>query len=68
MKLLKSRSIIITICLSAASCSKDHNNSNHVEITGTIQKQGFITYQYETHTISGYALRSCSVNLDDFIN
>lgn len=68
MKLLKSIIIGITICLSAVSCDKDDNNLNNVEITGTIQEQGITTYQYGTHTISGYALRSTSVTLDDYIN
>ena len=39
-----------------------------IEISGTIQSQGITTYQYGTHTVSGYALRSSSVNLDDYIN
>ena len=68
MKLLKSLFIGLIICLTAVSCNKDGLNPNCVEITGTIQEQGITTYQYGTHTISGYALRSNSVTLDDYIN
>ena len=50
------------------SCNKGVLNPNCVEIIGTIQEQGITTYQYGTHTISGYALRSNSVTLDDYIN
>ena len=50
------------------SCDKDNPEANNLEISGTIQKQGVTTYQYGTHTISGYALRSSAVNLDDYIN
>ena len=38
------------------------------EITGMIQKQGVTSYQYGTHVISGHALRSNLVILEDFIN
>ncbi|MDC3286010.1 hypothetical protein OAU94_06165 [Flavobacteriaceae bacterium] len=68
MKLLKSLFIGIIICLSAISCDKDDVNPESIEITGTIQKPESTTYQYGTHTISGYALRSSSITLDDYIN
>lgn len=54
------------ICLSAISCSDD--NPDLIEVNGVIQKQGVTTYQYGTHVISGYALRSSSIDLDDYIN
>jgi len=56
----------ILVCISTLSCSK--NKKDSVKITGTIQKQGITTYQYGTHTISGYALRSSVVELDDYVN
>jgi hypothetical protein len=65
MKLYKSLFIGMIICLSIISCKK---NNVSIEITGIIQKQGITTYQYGTHTISGYALRSSSLNLNDYIN
>ena len=68
MKLYKSLLIGIIISFSFISCDKDAINTDNVEITGTIQKQGITTYQYGTHTISGYALRSSSVTLDDYVN
>lgn len=68
MRLLRTTLLGILICLLAISCDKDDINSKRIEIIGTIQKQGITTYQYGTHTISGYALRSSSITLDDYIN
>jgi len=68
MKLLKSLFAGIIICLTVLSCDKENGNPDNIEITGTIQKQGITSYQYGTHTISGYALRSNSVDLDNYIN
>lgn len=53
------------LCLSFASCNK--NNSNSIEVTGIIQAQGITTYQYGTHVMPGYALRSNTIELDDYI-
>ncbi len=44
-----------------------------MEITGTIQQQGITSYQYGTHTITTtndefYALKSETVDLDDYVN
>ncbi len=69
MRILKILMIGLGISLSTISCNKDNNDSsNTVEINGTIQKQGITTYQYGTHTISGYALRSSSVTLDNYVD
>jgi len=68
MKVFKLLFVVIIICLSVISCNKDNSDPNPVEVTGTIQKQGITTYQYGTHTISGYALRSSSVTLDNYVN
>jgi len=68
MKLLKSLFAGIMICLTVLSCDKENSNPDNIEITGTIQKQGITSYQYGTHTISGHALRSNSVDLDNYIN
>jgi len=73
MKLFKSLCfgiiiIIIIICLSVISCDKKDGNPDTIEIIGTIQEQGITTYQYGTHTVSGYALRSNAVNLEDYMN
>lgn len=67
MKLRESLFIGIIVCLSTISCDKNDINTD-IEVTGVIQKQGITTYQYGSHTISGYALRSSAVNLDDYIN
>jgi len=69
MKLVKPLLIGMIIYLSIISCKKEVTiTPDKLELTGTIQKQGITTYQYGTHTISGYALRSSSVTLDDYIN
>ena len=68
MKLLKSLFAGIMICLTVLSCDKENSNPDNIEITGTIQKQGITSYQYGAHTISGHALRSNSVDLDNYIN
>lgn len=60
--------LVATTCLFSTSCDNTEINSEKLEIKGTIQKQGITTYQYGTHTSSGYALRSSAVNLDDYIN
>lgn len=39
-----------------------------VEATGKIQKQGITTYQYGTHVIAGYTLRSSAIDLDNYID
>ena len=44
------------------------NISGLCEIMGTIKKQGITSYMYGTHVISGYALRSDLISLDDFID
>tara|TARA_B100001059_G_C17309310_1_gene321210 strand:+ start:137 stop:385 length:249 start_codon:yes stop_codon:yes gene_type:complete len=54
--------------LSVISCDKDDINIDNIEITGTILKQGITAYQYGSHSISGYVLRSSSITLDDYIN
>jgi hypothetical protein len=68
LKLFRSLFFGILICLSAISCEKDQVDPDRVEITGVVQRQGITVYQYGTHTICGYALRSSSVTLDDYVN
>jgi hypothetical protein len=68
MKLFKSLFVGMVICLSVISCDKEDGSLDNIEIAGTIQEQGITTYQYGTHTVPGYALRSSAVNLDDYIN
>lgn len=68
MKLFKYLFVVIIICFFAVSCDKENSKSDSFEIKGIIQKQGITTYQYGTHVISGYALRSNAVNLDNYIN
>lgn len=68
MKLFSLLFVGTIICLSVLSCDKAPIKMDKIEITGTIQKQGITTYQYGTHTLSGYALRSSTLNLDNYIN
>ena len=75
---MKKTFLILILCISFLACERSINlpapfdPCNTVtglcEITGIIQKQGVTSYQYGTHIISEYALRSNSVILDDFIN
>ena len=67
MKLFKSLFIGIT-CPLIVSCDKEDLNPDNIEITGIIKEQDMTTYQYGTHTLSGYALRSNTVSLDDYVN
>jgi hypothetical protein len=65
MKVLNLFFFGLVICLATLSCSK---NKGKIKVSGTIQKQGITTYQYGTHTISSYALKSNSIDLDNYIN
>ncbi len=38
-----------------------------IEANGAILQQGMTTYQYGTHVIAGYALRSSAIDLDKYI-
>lgn len=67
MKSLKILFVIISIGLCAISCNKDEEKPINVEVVGTIQQQGITTYQYGTHVITGYALRSSNIDLDNYI-
>jgi hypothetical protein len=68
MKLLKPLIFCTVFYLSAVSCKNNDTKLAMIEITGTLKEQGITTYQYGTHTIAGYALRSSVVILDDYIN
>ncbi len=70
MKWIKYLLLSLTSGLFVLSCDKDHaiDCEEEVEATGTVQKTALTTYQYGTHTIAGYALRSCSVFLEDYVD
>ena len=55
---------ILFVGLSSTSCKKE---PNQVEATGVLQVQGITTYQYGTHVIPGYALRSGTIDLDQYV-
>ena len=46
---------------------QDHKNKKKVEVNGTIQQLGMTTFQYGTHILANYALRSKAVDLDNYI-
>ena len=76
------KNILITLVLfiTFIACEKDQAKnlpaahdpcdiiSGLCEITKTKKKQGVTSYQYGTHVMSDYALRSNLVILEDFIN
>ena len=69
MKILKKTLLILVIPIFIFSCNK----TSTVKKTGNIQKQGITTYQYGTHILlveegTSFALKSETINLDDFIN
>ncbi|RMF01783.1 MAG: hypothetical protein D6772_04330 [Bacteroidetes bacterium] len=39
-----------------------------MKIEGTLAAQGFTSYQYGTHTLGGYALRSSTIDLDQYVD
>ncbi|WP_424495358.1 hypothetical protein [Salinimicrobium sp. GXAS 041] len=61
-----------TLLLFLTAACNQNKSKNHLEITGTIQEQGITSYQYGTHTLTNsetfYAVRSDSVNLNDYLN
>ena len=57
---------MLLIVLSASTCEKD-NNKPMIEVTGVLQQQGVTTYQYGTHVMPGYALRSSTIDLDQYV-
>ena len=68
MRFLKLFFLLISLCFLESSCSKfGEATQNCMTVTGQIQKQGVTTYQYGTHTIESYALRSSTYDLDEFI-
>lgn len=61
--------ICILLALPIVGCSDDDNSIvDGIEVTGTIQKQGITTYQYGTHVIAEYAVRSGTIDLDNYLD
>ena len=65
---MKKLILLVSILTLSLSCEKSITTSIPVEITGVIQKQGVTSYMYGTHVISGFALRSNTILLDNYIN
>lgn len=59
--------MVFSLCLTFMACDQEKDDMR-IEATGTIQKQGITTYQYGTHVISGYALRSSTIDLDEYVD
>lgn len=68
MKVLKLLLLQSIVCLFIISCKDHQTESRKIELSGTIKQQGITTYQYGTHTINGFALKSSSVDLDKYLN
>ncbi len=65
----------LALIIFTATCNnttKTEQKEDKMEVTGTIQQQGITSYQYGTHTLTNdetfYALRSETVNLDNYID
>lgn len=57
----------ILLSFSLVSCNtNDDDLSTEIRTTGIIQAQGITTYQYGTHIINEFALRS-NIDLDQYI-
>ncbi len=71
MKLLLNSFLLISLVVFTATC-RNTQNTNQMEVTGTIQQQGITSYQYGTHTITNnetfYAIKSDVVDLDQYLN
>ena len=68
MKFLKLYFLLISSCFLNTSCVKfGEATHNCISVSGHIQKQGVTTYQYGTHTMEDYALRSDIYDLDQFV-
>jgi hypothetical protein len=65
---MKKLILLVSILILILSCEKNMTTSIPVELTGLIQKQGVTSYMYGTHVISGYALRSNTILLDNYID
>ena len=76
MLILKVLSVFVVLA-SFTACHKhscDHHakpatttTGDNLVTTGTLQKQGFTTYQYGTHTLNGYVLESTTIDLDRYV-
>ena len=68
--------IIILVFSTVVACGAvDYASENDmVTATGTVQRSGFTTYMYGTHVLKDdndktlYALKSDTINLDDYVN
>ena len=62
--------LALFVCLTLAftACRQENSDQYEYEVSGIIKAQGITFYQYGTHAINGYALRSETINLDDFID
>jgi len=63
----KSIIVLIVLLLSCVACNEKVSPAR-VEVTGVLVEQGITFYQYGSHVMGGYALRSSSVDLDDYVN
>jgi hypothetical protein len=68
---MKTKILILFLVFGIAflSCEKEiFKSDGTVELSGTLAKQGITTYMYGSHVMSGYALKSNTIDLDDYLN
>ena len=58
-------SLIVLIISILASCNLFKSK---IKTSGVIKKQGITTYQYGTHTINVYAIKSNTIDLEKYID
>ena len=68
MNLIKYIMLISILSCTLVACKSSDVDANAFQVTGILQKQGITNYQYGTHILAGYALRSNVIVLDDYVN
>lgn len=68
MKYLKIFFIMLMIGLGTNSCSQNSESTDLIKVTGTIEALGMTTFQYGTHRIDKYVIKSEKIDLQEFLN
>ena len=59
---------MLMIGLGSNSCSQNSENTDLIKVTGTIEALGMTTFQYGTHRIEKYVIKSENIELQEFLN
>lgn len=68
MKFFKYTCITFLLIIISFSCNNNLNDTESTKVTGIIKELGITSFQYGTHTIGDYAIKSDIINLQDFVN